>query len=87
MNMIQTLMEDVVERIKSFDSEGLPESTYIQTKQHIVNLLGLKAGDIFARYIDATDGFFYFKDTEGMEACIKEILEIHDKQMKTLSPP
>ena len=57
-------MKELVKSLMmSFDDEqGLPEATYMATREIVEEIFGPDAADMFSKYIDATDGRFYIRE-------------------------
>jgi len=47
------------------DEDGLPEEIYDHARNMLSTMLGFEAVNVFQRYIDATDGRFYFKEGQA----------------------
>lgn len=61
--------------ILMFDNEdGFPPSTYMAVFDLITHVIGKDAAFIFGNYIKATDGKFYFKNSEVCDECWKRML-------------
>ena len=66
--------------IASFDDEaGLPELTYEATRDLIRLELGSQAACVFTRYVKATAGRFYLR-----ESCVEDAL--YDIEQMAVSP-
>ena len=61
--------------VLSFDcDEGHNEQIFMHAKQLLTSMMGLHVAQLFSKYIDSSNGYFYLPKGSG-EECWKELCE------------
>ncbi len=67
------LHEAVKHLIKSFDDDyGVPQGVYIATRCLINSLWGMRAENVFVKYVKSADGRYYLW-AAGVAGCMQEM--------------